>query len=184
MVLPLSKVFPALALLIAVTTAVAVARADDTTELERGKNSFDAGRYGEGVERFQQMLDPGAKNALSEPALVERARAYFAACLIALGRTEEANAQIEKIFRQDPFYTPDPVVFPGKVLDRFTDIKARMKNELEEAARVRGEAERAAKQKQDRAREEQRAYMLALQERASEEIVVTRHSRLIAAIPF
>src|SRR3954451_12180732 len=113
--LSLSKAFRALALTIAMMTVAAVARADDTTELERGKNSFDAGRYAEGVERFQQMLDPGAKNAISEPALIERARVYFAACLIALGRSEEANAQIEKIFRQDPFYTPDPVVFPGKV---------------------------------------------------------------------
>jgi len=174
----------ALCLAIAAMSATGAARADDATELERGMNSYDSGRYAEGVERFQQMLDPGSKNALTEQALVERARAYYAACLIALGRAAEANEQIEKIIREDPFYTPDPVVFPGKVLDRFTDIKARMKGEIEQAERARSEAERAARLKQEKAREEQRAYLMALEKLAADESVVTVHSRWVAAVPF
>jgi hypothetical protein len=59
-----------------------------------------------------------------------------------------------------------------------------MKGEIEQAERARSEAERAAKLKLEKAREEQRAYLLALRELAAEETVITRHSRWVAALPF
>src|SRR2546423_2417909 len=106
----------------AVVVAIAVfgsarpAHADDATQLERAKTSYDAGRYAEGAERFKEILNPASASALHDPTAIERARAYYAACLIALGKNDEANAQIEKIFRNNPLYTPDPVAFPGKVI--------------------------------------------------------------------
>src|SRR5689334_811306 len=84
--------------------AAATARADDATGLERAKASYDAGRYAEGVERFREILNPGAPNALHEPTAIERARAYYAACLIALGRSEEGDAEIEKVIRNNPSF--------------------------------------------------------------------------------
>jgi tetratricopeptide (TPR) repeat protein len=170
-----------LLVLLAVSVAAAPARADDATELERAKASYDAGRYAEAVERFREILNPGSPNALHEPTAVDRARAYYAACLIALGRSDEADAEIEKLIRGNPVYSPDPVAFPGKVVDRFIEIKSRLKVEIEAAARARTAIEQAAKAKTDR---QQREYIETLQRLASEETVVVRHSRWIAMVPF
>ena len=175
------KVLLAVALACGLVSAARKGRADEASELERGKMSYDAGRYAEGADRFKELLNPDAPGALREPSVIERARAYYAACLIALGRNEDANTQIEKVFRQDPLFTPDPVIFPGKVIDRFLDVKSRLKGEIEDAFRARAEADRAARAKVER---EQRAYLDSLQRLAGQESIVVRHSRWIAAVPF
>jgi tetratricopeptide (TPR) repeat protein len=175
------KLLPAIVALLALVMCAPLARADDASELERAKASYDAGRYGEGVERFRQLLSQDSSNALRDPVAIERARAYYAACLIALDRNNEADAQIEAIIRADPLYTPDPVVFPGKVVNRVLDIKTRLKVEIERAVQQRADVERAKKQKQE---QEQQAYIDALQQQAGQESVVVRHSRWIAALPF
>jgi tetratricopeptide (TPR) repeat protein len=167
--------------LLAVSLSAASARADDGAELERAKASYDAGRYAEGVERFREILDPSSANAVHEPLAVERARAYLAACLIAVGRNDEADAEIEKVIRNNPVYSPDAVAFPGKVVDRFIEIKSRLKGEIEAAFRARTAAEQAAKVRAER---QQREYLDSLQRLASQETLIVRHSRLIAMIPF
>jgi tetratricopeptide (TPR) repeat protein len=154
-----------------------LAYADDATQLERAKTSYDAGRYAEGAGRFKEILNPDSAAALHDPTAIERARAYYAACLIALDRNDEANAQIEKIFRNNPLYTPDPVVFPGRVIDRFLDVKSKLRGEIEEASR----AQAAVRAKAER---DQRAYMASLQKLASQETVVVLHSHWLAALPF
>jgi len=166
---------------LAVSFTGALARADDATELERAKSSYDAGRYAEGIERFRELLNPAAPNALHEPSAIGRARAYYAACLIALGRSDEADVEIEKVIRQNPVFSPDPVAFPGKVVDRFIEIKSRLKGEIEAAFRARAAAEQAAKASVER---QQREYIEHLQRLASQETVVVRHSRWVAMIPF
>ncbi|MET0593986.1 MAG: hypothetical protein ABW133_14895 [Polyangiaceae bacterium] len=166
---------------LAASLAAAPARADDATELERAKASYDAGRYAEGVDRFRDILTPGAPNALHEPTAIERARAYYEACLIALGRAEEADVEIEKVIRNNPSFSPDPVAFPSRVVDRFFEIKSRLKGEIEAAFRARTAAELATKAK---AEKQQREYIETLQRMASQETVAVRHSRWIAMIPF
>jgi hypothetical protein len=175
------KAVSTLAVVFSVLAAASAGRADDATDLERGKNSYDAGRYAEGADRFRHMLDPEAPGALADAGAIERARTYYAACLIALGQNEAATAQIEKIIRQNPLYSPDPVVFPGQVVDRFTDVKARLKTEIEAAMRA---ADRAARAKEDKAKSEQATYLATLQRLAGEETILVRRSRFIASIPF
>src|SRR5262245_56680162 len=104
-----SRKVPAVLVALALTVVAGPSRADDATELEKAKASYDAGRYGEGVDRFKQILTPGTPNALKDPASIERAQAYYAACLIALDRVPEAIEQIQKIYRKNPLYAPDPV---------------------------------------------------------------------------
>jgi tetratricopeptide (TPR) repeat protein len=166
---------------LAASMAAAPARADDAAELERAKAAYDAGRYADGVERFREILNAASPNALHEPSAIERARAYYAGCLIALGRSDEADAEIEKLIRSNPVYSPDPVAFPSKVIDRFIEIKSRLKQELETASRARAAAEQAAKAKIER---QEREYIESLQRLASQETVVVRNSRWIAMLPF
>lgn len=164
-------------LVLAGLLAATPALADDGTEIERGRTSYEAGRFQEGAERLRAMLDPESPVALHDPALIERARAYYAACLVALGRLDEADAQFEAILRANRAYRLDPVIFPGSVVDRFTDVRARLEPELER----RDAAERAAREK---ARAAQDAYVGALEKLAGEETLVVRRSRWIALVPF
>ncbi|HKQ69837.1 MAG TPA: hypothetical protein VJT73_10890 [Polyangiaceae bacterium] len=177
----LSRKVPAFVVLLGLSLASTSVRADGASELERAKSSYDAGRYAEGAERFRDMLDPESPRALRNEELEERARAYYAACLIALGRSDEANVQIEKVIRKNGVYSPDPVIFPGKVIDRFIEVKGRLKTEIEKAAREKADIERAHRNK---AEKEQRAYIEGLQRLAGEETITVRHSRWIAALPF
>jgi len=168
---------PAVVAVIALLLCGRMARADDATELEHGKTEYDAGRYSEGATRFREMLNPDSPNALRSANAIERARAYYAACLIALGRTDEANQQFEKLLRSDLRYRLDPVVFPSEVINRFIDVRARLNNEIEAADKVRKEV-------REKAEREQRAYIANLQRLASQESVIVRHSRWVAAVPF
>ncbi len=69
------------------------------------------------------------------------------------------------------------MIFPGKVTDRFIEVKSRLKGEIEEAFRVRADAR--AKVEKD-----QRSYIANLQRLAAQESIVVRHSRWIAMVPF
>jgi tetratricopeptide (TPR) repeat protein len=172
-----SRRFPAAALALVAALSVGRAWADDATELDSAKASYDAGRYAEGAETFKKLLDPASPRALKSANAIERARAYYAACLIALEKVDDANAQFEKLLRQNPRFKPDPVVFPRQVTDRFYEVQSKLKGEIDAADRARAEA----REKADR---EQRAYIANLQRLAGQETVITKHSRWIAAIPF
>lgn len=165
-------------LLVSAASFVATeARGDGALELERAKNSYDAGRYEEGVERFRAVLDDQGPEALQSREQRRQARAYYAACLIALGKAGEADEQLELILRDDPAWRPDPVVFPGRLVDRFTGVRMRVQAELEAQA----SAERRA---QEEARLARAAYIRSLELLAKEEVTVERRSRFIAALPF
>ena len=172
------------------------ARADDAQEFEIGKNRFDAGQYEEAASRFTAMLDerspPCSKtrstegNAcrLSDPDLTERARAFNAASLIALNRTSEADAQIERLLRANPAYAPSPATFPPDVLDRFSAVRGRIRQELEAIARRKAEQERQARLAAQRETEAEERRVAELERLASEERVVRPGSRLVALLPF
>lgn len=153
------------------------ARADEATDVEKGTTSYDAGRYAEGAERFHQMLDPANPNSLKDPKKIQRARAYYAACLIAMKRIDEAKEQIERIYRQEPMYMPDPVVFPGEVLDLFADSRQRFKEQILKESQLHADGAKKAQQEVD-------DYVAKLRALASSETTVVRHQRWMAVIPF
>lgn len=172
------------------------AAADDAQEFEIGKNRFDAGQYEDAARRFSTMLDPAVppceKSApkksgrcrLSDKDLIERARAFAAASLIALRRTTEADAHIERVLRENPSYAPNPAIFPQEVIDRFTEVRGRLRAELEEAARQKAEEERARLLAAQKIREDEEKWMADIQRLAGEERIIAKNSRLLAIVPF
>jgi hypothetical protein len=159
-------------------------RADEALDLEKATTSYDAGRYEEGAERLRRLLDPKRSNALRDEDKVLSARAYYTACLVALGREQEARQQIDKIYRQRPTYKPDPVVFPAGVIDLFVEERQHLEKELLEAEAAKRQREQQEWLVKEKAREEQEAHLAELRRLASEESVVVRNSRWIAAVPF
>lgn len=179
---------------IALVLFSSAARADEAVELELGKNRFDAGQYAEALNRFSIMLDPAVppcdkatgksgKCRLTDKALIERARAYAAASLVALSRKADADAHIEAIYRSNPGYSPNPALFPPEVIDRFTEVRARIAGELEAAARKEAELALQKRLAEQRADDEEKRWLASIERLAGEERVTKKNSRIIALAP-
>lgn len=172
------------------------ARADDLQQFELGKTRFNAGEYDRAAERFATMLDPTQPPCqsvptdvtsacrLTDPDVIERARTFYAASLVALDRVDDADAQIAEILRKNPQFSPDPAAFPQKVVDRFTIVRAELRQELEAEQEKRAQKEREQRLAADRAKQAEERWLAAVLRAASEERVVVKNSRYIAALPF
>lgn len=174
----------------------ALAAADDLQVFELAKTRFDAGQYEEAAVRFAAMLNPASPPCgrgpsdperacrLTEAELIERARALHAASLIALARVAEADAVIEQLLLANPVYAPNPALFQPEVIDRFTAVRARIREQIEAAAKQKAEEERAKRLAAERERQEERRWIASLQRLAAEERLVEHRSRWVAAVPF
>jgi hypothetical protein len=159
-------------------------RADEQSSLEGGVSSFDTGRFDECVQRLGPLLRPDAPGALRDRVNRNRARMYYAACLLELKRDDEGTAQLEQLIRDDLQFFPDRAAFPGRIIKRFSDVRARLTPEIEEAMRQQllREAEERRKREEREAREAARR---ALIERMAGELEIRRaNSRVLALIPF
>jgi len=172
-------------LTVAVCLGIAApAAADAISDFEKARDSFDRGSYAEAADRFRAMLDPTTGSAVDDPVLRERARSYYVACLLGLGKNEEAEREIEAILRANPGASPDPVVFPTAVLDRFADVRARIRAELEAKQAEKLRREQEVREKERREQEAERKRLADLERLARQETHLEHHSRWIAAIPF
>ena len=186
------KLAPALAGL-AVLVGTGVCCADDAQELELAKNRFNAGQYEEAHQQFSRLLEPslppcekGPTGAcrLTDADLIERTRVLDAASLIALKHPELADAQIEKVLRQNPAYAPSPALFPQEVVDRFTEVRGRLREELERLAEQQAHEALKRRLTDQQEREAQEKWIADLQRLASQEKRIERNSRWISMIPF
>ena len=109
---------------------------------------------------------------------------YHGACLLGIGEVKKAEARFREAIRRSPQIRPNPLEFPAAVVSRFNAVRQTMladirKSEQERAERAKRRAERAKRQ-----RAEEQARLDKLVDWASQEKVVQRNSRWIAAVPF
>jgi tetratricopeptide (TPR) repeat protein len=165
----------------------AVVRADPQQQLQLARVRYENGKYDEAAAILGKLLaipvEPGAAGR-ERREVYQEARPIHAACLIALGRVEEADAVILEQYRDDPFYELPPGQFPTPVSDRFIEVGADHRDEIEQwrrkvvASKQRAAADQAAYEK---ARAER---LLALERMAAEERTVIQRSRWLAMVPF
>jgi len=165
--------------------APAEERLSDEAELARVVSLVEAAKYEECAARLSRLLDPGVPHSLAQPEVVEAARLYHATCLIGLGKTEAAEQPLRAALRKNPqMRAPDSLIFPPRVIDLFIKVRDELYEELRRVERdsiERARREAVAKQQQDNDRW---AMMLKLERMAQQEIVVERHHRWIACLPF
>ncbi len=185
------KLAPALAGL-AILLRAGVCRADDAQELELAKNRFNAGQYEEAHQQCARLLTPslppcdkGPTGAcrLADPDLIERTRVLDAASLIALTRPALADAQIEAVLRQNPSYAPSPALFPQEVVDRFTEVRGRLREELDKLAAQQAHEALKRRLAEQQTREAQEKWITELQRLAGQERRIELNSRWVAMIP-
>lgn len=158
-----------------------VARADDVTAIDSAINSYDTARWEECVERFKVVL---ASPTLRDVAQKNRARMYYAACLVSTKREKEADKQMEQIVRDDVLYVPDKVAFSTRVLDRFTETRVRLRDEIAEKEKEKIAAELAKKKADEERKQREKERIARLEQLATEEVSEKESSRLIALVPF
>lgn len=169
---------------VAQPTVPPAAALSDEGELARSVTLYESGKYGECVVELGRLLDPSDPQ-IEEPDVVERARLYLAACLIATGKTADADEQMREAIRENPqMRPPDSLVFPQAVVDRFIRVREGMLDEIKKAEEERLKKAREAAKAAAARREREKARVKKLEELAQREVEVTKNRRWIAAVPF
>jgi hypothetical protein len=176
-------------LLIATLAAMLVAAAgrdavaDPLADLEKAHSAYVAHKYDEAEARLRALLD-AKKNPLKDPDTIADARMYLGAVLVAEGKKEEAGHTFEQLLLDKPDYQPDPLRVSLEASDAFIDARTRLRDRLAalQAEQVRKVQEEKAKAEAERQKAVARLAML--EKLASTEIVVERHSRWLALVPF
>jgi hypothetical protein len=158
-------------------------RADELGDLEKAYGAYAAHKYADAETRLRALLDAATGTLKDEDAIAD-ARMYLAATLLAEGKTREAANVLERLLLDKPDYQADPLRIPLPALDALADARSRQRDTLNA---IKEEKARKAHQEREKIEAEKRkaAMRLAtLEQLASQELVVERHSRLWALIPF
>ena len=160
-------------------------RLSDEAELARVVGLYEAGKYDECSTEIERLLDPTGRYPLRQVGVVEKARVYWAACLLGGGDADAADAPLRAAIHENPqMKAPDSLVFPQPVVQRFLKVRDSLVNEIRaaEEARIKQAQAEARQREQSLARE--RARMAALEKLASQETVVVKNRRVLAFVPF
>jgi TonB family protein len=117
----------------AVVDAQTPSFAPSTGSAMRNTDSIDAARELYASARYDEALavlnglGPSANSAPAERKLIEQ---YRSLCLLALGRSDEAEAAIATVVRVDPFYQPSEAEASPRVRATFADVRQRLLPDL------------------------------------------------------
>lgn len=167
-----------------VASASAIAAAPTQAELNAfdvGKNFYQNGQHAQSAQHFALAID-GPTPSIKDPVLVNQARMIRGASDMYLGRLADADAQFERILRNNAKFEPDAILFPPGVLDEFR----RMREKLEKEAAEKRAGDAATKKIAALEAENSRLLMhvAALEDYASRYDTVTKRSRVLASLPF
>jgi hypothetical protein len=171
------------ALLLVVLGGPAGLRADELGDLEKAYGAYAAHRYTDAEARLRALLDPATGKLKDEDAIAD-ARMYLAATLLAESKTREAANVLERLLLDKPDYQADPLRIPLPALDALADARSQQRDKL---TAIKEEKARKAQQEREKVEAEKRkaaARFATLEQLASQEVVVERHSRFWALLPF
>jgi tetratricopeptide (TPR) repeat protein len=172
----------AAAALAAVVLAAPSARADARAELEKARAAYLARNYAEAEERLRALVDP--KSGLHEQGLVSQARMYLGAVLLAEDHKDQATEAFQKLVLEDPTFEPDPLAFPGPVINAFIDVRAQLRERIRAAAESAARLDAERKARDEAQRRAQAAWLERVKAMAEEDKTTVRNSRLVAFVPF
>jgi hypothetical protein len=153
--------------------------------LARATAFYEAGQYSQCADSFGGLLDDPTQASSIAPRAREQASVYRAACLIALGRTDEADETFRRAVRENPqMAVPNAIVFPPAVIERFIIVRTTLLEEIRRADEERARRERQAALAAQQNAELEKLRVQRLEKLASEETLVVQNQRWIAWVPF
>jgi hypothetical protein len=165
--------------------AVRADQLSDEAELSRVVGLYEAGKYRECSNEIERLLDPTGRDPLRQPAIVENARVYWAACLLGAGDADASDAPLRAAIHENPqMKPPDNLVFPQPVVDHFLKVRDSLVTEIRAAEQARiKQAQAEARQRQEvLARERER--LRQLEKLAGQELVIVQNRRVLSFVPF
>jgi hypothetical protein len=160
-------------------------RLSDEAELSRVAGLYEAGKYSECSSEIERLLDPTGHTLLRQPAIVENARVYWAACLLGAGEGDAADAPLRAAIHENPqMKPPDSLVFPQPVIERFLKVRDSLVNEIRAAEQARILQAQAEARQRQQALARDRDRMRELEKLAEQETLVFKNRRSLALVPF
>ncbi len=160
------------------------ARADEQGDVEKAKASYIGKKYDEAIARLRTLLDPTAKQPLKSSSYIAEARMLLSASHFAKGEREEAARVIERLLLERPEYEADPLLFPSPVINFFIDQRTLLRDRLLAVRAKQIQEEKDKIRRVEEAKRKERERIARLEFLATQERVVKRSSRWIAAVPF
>lgn len=161
----------------------ASALADETTDFEKARNAYLHKDYVEADARFKAILDPQT-GTIKTKQLIDEAEFCYGAVKLALGLKDEAHKLWDKVLEDKNDYAPDPLTYPGNVVDDFITERDRWKTEKLQHQIQTAEKDAAQRAKEAAEKARLQARVKELEELASTETVVIQNSREAALLPF
>jgi tetratricopeptide (TPR) repeat protein len=153
--------------------------------LARATAFYEAGQYAQCADAFAALLDDAGQASSIAPKAREQASVYRAACLIAIGRTDEADEAFREAIRENPqMAVPNAIMFPQPVIERFIVVRTTLLQEIQRSEEQRAYRAREAAVAARRKTEQEKARVARLEKLAAEETVIVRNQRWIAWVPF
>jgi hypothetical protein len=156
---------------------------NEQRDFEKGRYAYRTKDFVDAEHRFRALLDPSA-GTLHDKVLVNQARMYWGAALIATGHKPEALEQFDRILTVDPGFDPDPTEFPVEVGDAFIDTRAGYQKRVLEKKEEEARKEKKRREDEEAAKKAQVARIEQLEKLVTEEHVIESHSRWKALVPF
>jgi hypothetical protein len=167
-----------------VATAATASAAPTQAELDAfkiGKKLYEDGNHNASAQHFALATD-GPTPSIKDPGLTNQARMIRGASDMYLGRIADADAQFDRILRNNPKFEPDPILFPPGVLDEFRRIREKL--EKEAADKKAGDANTKKIAALEAENSKLTLRVKSLEDYASRYDTVTKRTRVLASIPF
>ncbi len=157
----------------------------DEAELSRVVGLYEAGKYRECGDEIERLLDPTGRNSLRQPAIVENARVYWAACLLGAGETDASDAPLRAAIHENPqMKRPDSLVFPQPVVEHFLKVRDSLVNEIRAAEQTRIKQAQTEARLRQQSLAQDRERLRTLEQLARQETLIFRNRRGLALVPF
>jgi len=153
--------------------------------LARATAFYEAGQYDQCADAFAALLEDAGPTSSLAPRAREQATVYRAACLIALGRQDEADEAFRDAIRENPqMAVPNTIMFPQAVFERFILVRTTLMAEITRSEQDRAYRAREAALAARRKAEQEKVRVARLEQLASQETIIVRNQRWVAWVPF
>ena len=108
------------------SAAFAQPRGNDTESLDAARELYASARYDEALAMLNNMRPSDSRESVDRRSIEQ----YRSLCLLALGRSSEAEAAIAAVVAADPMFQPSEVEASPRVRAAFTEVRQRLLPEI------------------------------------------------------
>ncbi len=157
--------------------------------IERVKDLFDAAKFAECAKEAGALLRPPGGEPPTDVATQDKTRTYLAACLILDNKVPDGRRVFDDAIRaarneHRRFPRPNTLVFPPPVVNAYDQVYGELEEEFQRAQEAARQQAVTDVQRIDAAKQAELERERRLIDLATEEIIVTKNERWLAAVPF